>query len=355
MMLLQAGMCIWAGLVAASPPELYNHDTSNASAMLLTQNYEDAWLTPPPTFDGQQAKMLIPPSSRVDTNQRSSASKLSQALAEARIACRDCKDNRALVAAFGAIDQAMAAVASDMGDLQSRMDRLESIIAAKGLNQASTWGSWMQWLSYAFKVSLVLLFVFAGLSAHAASCFLVMLTTDDLGNRYHAKHWQRALAASRSLLLCFLIMELSASSKWPSFGFGVWWGARLFVPCFFAFLLWEVGDQLLKLLLLLGLLPALGVRALVMAGWPLDIVPLAWGGAMSFALVADGPDSVLASLVRRIPFLQPRGVGMICGFILWALGRTCFMQGLVSVALASSVPLAIETVLAFVTGPSRAL
>jgi len=352
MMLLQAARCIWAGPDAASPPELYSYDSSNASARLLTPNYENAWLTPPPTFHGQQAEVLTPPLSHAEAKHLKSAPMLSQALAEARIACSDCKENQALVTAFDAIDQAIAAVASDMDDLQSRMQRLESMIVAGGPNQASTFGSWMQWLCYAFKASLLMLLVFAALFAHAASCFLVMLGPDDLQNRHHAKHWHRALAASRSLLLCFLIMELSASSKWPSVGFSVWWGARFFLPCFFAFLLWEVGDQLLKLLVLLGLLPALGVRSLVMAGWPLDVVPLAWGGAMSFALVADGPDSVLASLIRSIPFLQPRGAGMICGFVLLALGHTCFMHGLVSVAIASSVPLAIETAWASLTGLS---
>jgi len=343
MMLLQAATCIWSGQDAASSPKIHSYVSNTAPTTLLTQDSGKAWLTPLPSFDGHQEKNMTPTPSRTKSTHWNSVSKVSQALADARRACSECKENQALDAAFHAIDQAISAVASDMDNLESRMQRLESMMVAGGANQANTFGSWMQWLCSMFKVMLLMILVFALLAANAAFCFLVMLTTDDLENRHHAKHWQRALAASRSLLLCFLIMELSVNSEWPSVGFSIWWGARLFLPCFFAFLLWEVGDQLLKLLVLLGLLPALGMRALVMAGWPLDILPLAWGGAMSFALVADGADSELASLIRSIPFLQPRGVGLVSGVILWTLGQTCFMHGLVSVVLASSAPLAIET------------
>jgi len=347
MVLLQAGTCIWAGPDATSFPELYSHDSSNASAILLTQDFRYAGLTPPPDVDTlqdsiQQGKVFTAPN-RSEPKRWKSASKLSQALAEARTACSDCEENQALNIAFGAMDQAVADVATDMDDLQLRLQRLESIVAAGAPNQASSFGSWMQWLFRLFKASLVVALIFAALLVHAASCFLTVLTTDDLENRYHAKHGQRAFAASRSLLFCFLILELSAGSSSGYVGFSVWLGARLFIPFFCAFLMWEVGDQLLKLSVLLGLFPAFGVRALVTAGWPFDVVPLAWGGAMSFALVADGTDSVLASCIRSIPFLQPRGVGVICGVFLWALGHTSFMHGLVSIVLAGSAPLAIET------------
>uniref|UniRef100_A0A7S4WAG2 RBR-type E3 ubiquitin transferase n=1 Tax=Alexandrium monilatum TaxID=311494 RepID=A0A7S4WAG2_9DINO len=317
----------------------------SAWASLPAQGSEVAALPPPRSSGSAPA----PGPGLVQPELRRSAADLSRALGAARAACSGCQGNAALDAALGEVDKATEAfagkVAAEMADLQARMQHLELQIAAGDSHQGIGFGGWMRWLSSRLAGSLLVLLVLAALLAHATSAFLVMFTEEEIES-YHSRIWQRALAVSRSLLLCLLVAALSADSAWPSAGACAWWGARLFLPCFFAFMLWEVGDQLIRLPVMLSLVPALGLRALAAAGWPVDLLLLVWGGAMSCALAARGPSSQLGELLGRVPFLAPRGVGAFCGVVLWALGQVVNVHALVGVALASSAPLAVEAAFA---------
>merc|ERR1712241_88552 len=133
----------------------------------------------------------------------------------------------------------------------------------------------LSWIWARVPSLLLFLLTFGGLIVHAAMSFIVFFwgQTRD----YSTHIWHRALAAARSISFGLLVLNLASSGA-------IWWGARVFLACFLLAQSFELGRQALALPVLLGLIPALGFRDLAMAGWPVDLLPLMWGGYMSVLL-----------------------------------------------------------------------